>query len=158
MAFSHRPVKPASGLYESDLHAWSREQARLLRAGKLDQIDAENIAEEILDVGKTEYRILESALTVLLTHMLKWDHQPERRSRSWSTTIGEQRVRAEQQLADNTSLKPRTGDAVELAYRRARLRASGETDMDLKTFPEACPYDLEAIMSRPFQLENDASE
>lgn len=73
-------------------------QARLLRAGKIDEIDTENIAEGILDVGKTEYRILESALTVLLTHMLNWDHQPERRSRSWESTIAEQRDQVDQQL------------------------------------------------------------
>jgi hypothetical protein len=29
--------------------------------------------------------------------MLKWDYQPERRSRSWVNTIAEQRRRAERQ-------------------------------------------------------------
>jgi hypothetical protein len=70
------PLKVAS-LYDQDVYAWSLEQVRLLRAGDFAAIDAENIAEEILDVGKTEYRILQSALLVLLMHMLKWDHQPD---------------------------------------------------------------------------------
>ena len=73
------PAEPAS--YDQYVYAWSQEQARLLKAGRLDEVDAENVAEEILDVGRNEYDKLESALRVLLTHMLKWDHQPERRSR-----------------------------------------------------------------------------
>jgi hypothetical protein len=40
-----------SPLYERDLYAWVQEQVALLRAGRLGEIDAENIAEEISDVG-----------------------------------------------------------------------------------------------------------
>lgn len=143
------PAEPA--LHDRDLHAWSIEQARLLRQGRLSEIDAENIAEEIADVGKAEYRVLESALRVLLVHMLKWDHQPERRSRSWQNTIAEQRERVRQQIHDNPSLASRIDDAVERAYRRARLRASSETDLDVERFPDACPYGSDAIMERVFE-------
>ncbi|HWT31367.1 MAG TPA: DUF29 domain-containing protein [Propylenella sp.] len=149
---SHAPssARPAAAsLYQRDLYAWSQEQARLLKAGRLDEVDAENVAEEILDVGRNEYDKLESALRVLLTHMLKWDHQPEKRTRSWENTIAEQRDRVEQQLTDSPSLKARIGEAVERGYRRARLRASSETDMEPDRFPEACPYDWQAITSRP---------
>jgi len=139
-------------LYERDLYAWSQEQARLLRAGRFSELDAENIAEEISDVGKTEYRVLESALRVLLVHMLKWDHQPERRSRSWASTIAIQRQHALRQLEENPSLKSRRDEAIGKAYSDARLIASGETDVDLATFPQPCPYDWDAITSRPFEL------
>ena len=40
-----------SPLYDSDFYAWSREQADLLRAGKLAQADIDNIAEEIESMG-----------------------------------------------------------------------------------------------------------
>ena len=103
---SHAPssARPAAAsLYQRDLYAWSQEQARLLKAGRLDEVDAENVAEEILDVGRNEYDKLESALRVLLTHMLKWDYQPEKRTRSWENTITEQRNRAEQQLSASRS-------------------------------------------------------
>jgi hypothetical protein len=93
MSHAHTPPPKPDTLYERDLYAWSLEQARLLRAGDFAAIDAENIAEEILDVGRTEYRILGSALAVLLMHMLKWDYESERRSRSWVNTIVEQRNR-----------------------------------------------------------------
>ena len=150
---SKRPaLKP---LYARDLYAWSREQARLLKAGRVDKIDADNIAEEILDVGSNEYDKLESALRVLLMHMLKWDLQPERGCRSWEATILEQRNRVERQLRKNPSLKSRLEEAVRDAYSDGRLRASGETDKDLTEFPETCPYDWDAVVSRPFRRESE---
>jgi hypothetical protein len=151
---THAPSTRAprqGSLYERDVYAWVQEQVRLLRAGRLSEIDAENIAEEILDVGRNEYDKLESALTVLLAHMLKWDFQPEKRTRSWENTIIEQRNRVERQLRDNPSLKSRRNEAVQDGYQSGRLRASAETDMDLREFPEACPYDWDAIMTRKFK-------
>jgi hypothetical protein len=138
-------------LYERDLYAWSLEQARLLKESRFDEVDAENVAEEILDVGRNEYDKLESALAVLLMHMLKWDQQPDKRTRSWENTILEQRDRVELQFRDNPSLKSHRQEAVERGYRRGRLRASGETDIDLEEFPEECPYDWDSIMSRKFK-------
>ncbi len=40
--------------YEDDVVAWATEQASLLRAGRLDQLDRAHLAEEIEDVGKSE--------------------------------------------------------------------------------------------------------
>jgi hypothetical protein len=148
-ATTKRPA--TASLYGRDVYAWAQEQARLLKAGRLDEIDAANIAEEILDVGRNEYDKLQSALTVLLTHMLKWDHQPEKRSRSWEATILEQRDRVEEQLQDNPSLKARISEATSRGYRRARLRASGETEIARDRFPEDCPYDWDAIIRRVFE-------
>ena len=46
------PAMPAkSTLYDRDFYAWSREQAELLRAGKLAEADIEHIAEEIDSMG-----------------------------------------------------------------------------------------------------------
>ena len=65
-----------------------QEQVALLRAGRLDEIDAENVAEELSDVGGEQYDRLESALRVLLMHMLKWDISRSAEP-SWSLTIAE---------------------------------------------------------------------
>lgn len=46
--------------YEQDIVAWAREQAALLRAGRVDLLDLEHIADEIEDVGKSEQRELVS--------------------------------------------------------------------------------------------------
>ncbi len=48
----------SNSLYERDFYAWANEQAALLRAGKLDSADIENIAEEIESMGRSEKREL----------------------------------------------------------------------------------------------------
>jgi hypothetical protein len=41
----------APDTYERDFYTWSLEQARLLREGRLDALDRENVAEEIESAG-----------------------------------------------------------------------------------------------------------
>jgi hypothetical protein len=142
-------------LYERDLSGWTNEQVTLLRAGRFDQIDAENIAEELQDVGGREYDKLESALEVLLMHMLKWDHQPERRGASWQITIAEQRERIAIQLRKNPGLKRQIEEAVQDGFRIGRLRAARETGLKPSIFPKRCPYDWTTIMNRDFGLGDD---
>ena len=77
--------------YGQDVAAWAAEQARLIRAGRLDQLDLQHIADEIEDVGKGEKRELASRLAVLLARLPEWQHQPARRSASWERTMREQR-------------------------------------------------------------------
>ncbi len=48
--------------YDRDLYSWAIEQAELLRAGRISEADALNIAEELDDVGNEQYDKLESAL------------------------------------------------------------------------------------------------
>jgi hypothetical protein len=150
-AVKQSPV--ARTLHEEDLYSWVEEQVALLRAGRLGEIDVDNIAEELSDVGKSEYRALESALALVLAHILRWDHQPERRSRSWDNTIALQRLHALRVLADNPGLKSRREEALRHAYAVARNEASSETDLPRATFPADCPYDWEAVMERPFDFD-----
>ncbi len=143
---------PADAAYERDYYSWALEQARLLREGRLDAIDRENLAEEIEDLGREQFHKLERALRVLMMHMLKWDHQPERRTRSWTLSIAAQRIRLERVLKENPDLKSRLGEAIDEGYRLARIEAAQETDLPLKTFPDTCLYDWAAITQREFAL------
>ena len=77
--------------YQKDIVAWANEQAAFIRMGKFDQLDLEHLAEEIEDVGKSEQRELESRMSVLFAHLLKWQYQPDRQDGSWTRTIKEQR-------------------------------------------------------------------
>ncbi len=65
--------------YEQDFYLWTQEQAAILKAGALSQLDVANLIEEIESMGKTQKRELISRLTVLMMHLLKWNYQPERR-------------------------------------------------------------------------------
>jgi hypothetical protein len=146
-------VQEPDPLKGGDVYKWALEQAELIRAKKYDEIDWVNVADEIEGVAKSELRALTSNLCVVLKHMLKWDYQPELRSRSWSLSIDEHRARVEDDLADNRSMKQKVLDSLPRAYRSARSEASSETDLPIAVFPAACPYDWEAIMTRAFVLE-----
>ena len=145
-------AEPDGAAYDRDFYSWLMEQARHLRAARWDALDRENLAEEIESFGREQFNRLESALRTLMLHMLKWDHQPGRRSRSWWASISEQRLRLDDVLADNPGLRPRIDEAITRAYRRARLRAIKETDLEPERFPETCPYSWQEIVSRDFSL------
>jgi hypothetical protein len=141
--------------YDRDLYTWAAEQAALLRAGRIAEADVLNIAEEIDDVGNEQYHRLESALRLILLHLLKWDHQPQRPSRSWWSTIRVQRNRVERLLQDSPGLKSRRELAVGRAYEDARVEASAQTRLALKTFPAICPFSWKDIIHRPIDWPAD---
>src|SRR5215471_9618770 len=84
--------QPPAADYARDFYSWLMEQAGHVRAGRWDAIDRENLAEEIESLGREQFNKFESALRVLVMHMLKWDYQPERRSRSCAISIRQQRL------------------------------------------------------------------
>lgn len=84
--------------------------------------------------------------------MLKWDDQPQHRSRSWQNSIREHRRRVLRQLARNPGLKARLDEALSEAYQNGPDRASAESDLDLDVFPSVLPYSWDAIMNRAFDL------
>ncbi|GJD81398.1 DUF29 domain-containing protein [Methylobacterium gregans] len=141
--------------YADDLYTWVQEQVALLRAGRVDALDLDNIAEELSDVGASEYYRLQSAIEVVLLHMLKWDQQPERRTRSWVLSIAEHRDRAQIQLRKSPGLKSSLDEVRADGFRLARLRAAREMRRALKTLPAECPYGWDDILNRPFEYEAD---
>jgi hypothetical protein len=139
-----------SALYEQDFYAWANEQTGLLRAGKLSEADIQHIAEEIESMGKTEKRELANRITVLLSHLLKWQYQPGRRGASWEVTITNQRLDIATHLQDNPSLKSRLPESIADAYRKARGEAYAETGLPKETFPAACPWSFDQMMDENF--------
>jgi Domain of unknown function DUF29 len=143
---------PVPAEYERDFYSWLMEQARLVREGRFDALDRDNLAEEIESLGREQFNKLVSALRVAMMHMLKWDHQPAARSRSWLLSIEEQRLEIADVLADNPGLKPRVGEAVARAYRRVCIEAAKETGLDAAVFPATCPYSFDDILKRAISL------
>lgn len=144
--------QPVEAEYERDFYSWTFEQARLVREGRWEGVDRENVAEEIESLGREQFAKLESAIRVLLMHMLKWDHQPERRSRSWSLSIKVQRMRVARVLGQNPGLKPRIPEAVGEGYAQARVEAALETGLDEDVFPRRCLYSWDDIVGRDFSV------
>lgn len=148
-----RPPAVAPTRYQDDLFTWVAEQVALLRTGRLDEIDALNVAEELSDVGNEQYEKLESAIAVLAQHLLKWDHLPKLRSRSWELSVREHRRRIEKVLRKNPGLKAHIPQAIEDGYADGRDRALAETGFADDLLPEECPYSFNDLMTRDLELE-----
>jgi hypothetical protein len=137
-------------LYEIDFYAWTQKQVALLQSHQWSQLDLPNLIEEIESLGKQQRQELRSRLSVLLGHLLKWEYQPERRSRSWLATIRVQRRDLWRLINDNPSLKSYLAEALLESYENGKDLAMGETNLPANTFPQDCPYSLEEIMSDRF--------
>jgi hypothetical protein len=88
-------------LYERDFYVWTQEQAAALRAagkagGRSNAVDWNRVAEEVEDVGKSEYREAGSLITRIVEHLFK--------------------------LAWSECAEPKAGWRSEIVHFRARLR------------------------------------
>ena len=136
--------------YESDVVAWAKEQAEMIRSGRFDKLDLKNIAEDIEDVGKSEQRELASRMAVLLAHILKWKFQPQKRSISWTLTIKEQRRLLVRRVQKTPSLSPMLADLewIDEIWVDAKALAEKETGLDIGTYPEICPWPMAVVLSQ----------
>ena len=144
---AHNPEMP---VYERDLVAWALANARLLREGRFDSLDVENIAEELEDMGRSEKRALASHLRVLLLHLLEWQAQPARRGPSWRRSIRNARQEIEEIVAESPSLAQRLPELIEQAYPKALESAIDETGLPPGNFPPQCPYRQDELLSPTF--------
>jgi hypothetical protein len=144
-----RPIDMAA-LYEQDFYAWTQRASELLRKGCFAEADIEHVAEEIEDMGKERQHVLKSQTRRLILHLLKWEAQPERRSRSWRATMSDARAEITDLLEENPSLKPLTNDTPGNVYEQAVKQAMDEAGLPRKVFPPTCPYTFEQIMTDNF--------
>lgn len=136
--------------YEADYARWCAEQGALLRAGNLQALDKDNLAEEIESLGRSDKREVESRLNVLLVHLLKWRHQPEQRAGSWKASITEQRFRIARVIKDSPSLSGYPSTVLSEEYTLARANASVETGLSLNVFPAECPFGIAQVLDLEF--------
>jgi hypothetical protein len=137
-------------LYQQDFYGWTQWQVQALADRQISELDWQNLQEELQALGRQEYRELVSRLSVLLGHLLKWQYQPENRSRSWFLTIREQRRAINRHLHRNPSLKSCIVDALEDGFEAGVDLALRETNLPLRAFPKRCPYEFEEIIVDSF--------
>jgi Domain of unknown function DUF29 len=85
-------------------------------------------------------------MRILLAHLLKWQAQPKRRSRSWAATIAAQRDQIEALLEESPSLRQHLDEIARSAYPRALRLAAIETGLPRRTFPPELRYGAEQIL------------
>lgn len=142
-------LESRESLYDQDLLAWAEQQAAHLRAGNLDQLDAGHLIEELEALAANQRRELKSRLEVLLLHLLKHEFQSNRRSRSWLSTILEQRARIADLLEESPSLRGRIEETMRRAYGVAANRAAVETSLSRSRFPFELPCGPADVLGEP---------
>ena len=146
--------------YDEDFYAWTQSQAAELRRADAERdnrlIDWANVAEEIESMGRSQKSEIDSRLSVLLVHLLKWLFCPDLRDRcerGWRLTIREQRKKILREIKDSPSLRAYVVDAFAEAYDDARLRAAVEADAPDGQFPNESPFTLDQALDPAYPPE-----
>ncbi|WP_169975751.1 DUF29 domain-containing protein [Tautonia rosea] len=141
-----RALDTLSSLYELDETAWLDLMADLAREGRVEEFDLAHLAEFLSDIARRDRREVESRLVVLLLHLLKWEFQPDRRTRSWRAPLIEQRQELNA-VASKGVLRAHAEETLPAVYERAVERAAAETGLPVDRFPSECPYPLEQLLT-----------
>jgi hypothetical protein len=144
---------PKTSLYEQDFYLWIQNTVELLKKGKLEQLDIENLIEEIDSMGKSQRKELKTRLTVLIEHLLKlqyWTTEKDYNGRGWRNTIVEQRRQIAYTLADSPSLKAILNDLFLDCYQDARNDALRKYQLPSILFPQESPFSLVEVLDPDF--------
>jgi hypothetical protein len=147
---------PASDLYEDDFPLWAERQAAILRAGRFDELDLENLIEEVEDLGRRERDMVESRLETILEHLLKLElSSAGRPRRGWLVTVDKQRTQLARKLT--TTLRHHLETALPALYaglRRPVARQLEKDGVSPDALPVACPYTLDQVLDLDWYPRN----
>ena len=141
-------------LYDQDETAWLDAMSDLARDGRVEDLDLIHLAEYLSDMARRDRREVESRLVVLLAHILKWVHQPDKRTRSWRATVVEPKQELNR-LAGHGVLRQHAEQVLNEVYAQAIERVSAETGLPAETFPLECPYTIERLFTIELADENE---
>src|SRR5712692_12110911 len=148
-------IKPSpSQLYDHDYYAWIRDQVRALRDRRIEDVDWENVAEEIEDLGKSERRGIESQMARLVEHLLKLQYARatllDYSARGWQLSVKGARIAIQKLLRESPSLRSRLAEMLVDAYEIGRIEALREATLPDDAVPESPPWAVELVMDPSF--------
>lgn len=132
-------------LYEQDETAWLEAMADLANQKRVAEMDLPHLSEYLADMAKRDRREVFSRLVVLMTHLLKWEQQPDRQSGSWRGTIRSQR-RELRLLLESGTLRNHAETVLDATFAEARLQTADETETAVETFPGERPWGLQELL------------
>lgn len=145
-------------LYHTDVYAWSRRQATVLRdlGSRRDlpnDFDLEHVAEEIEDVGNSELNAVKSFLRQCLLHIVKAACSPRQ---ALAPGWGEEAIRFRSDALDRlTPSMPGLID-IDAIWRRAVHDAEASLALYDEHFPRSlppeCPFSFEEITGSSFDI------
>lgn len=154
--------------YEDDYYAWTQAQADALRrmaAARLNaDVDWENVAEEIADLGRSERNAVESHLETIIEHLLKLMVSPAGHPRNgwprngWIESVGNARIALEKGLSP--TLRRHLGDTLADRYRYGRKKAAlglARDGLGIDDLPAECPWTLDRLLDDGFLPDGPAA-
>lgn len=142
-----------NSLYEQDYYLWLLQTAQLLREGKLNQLDIDNLIEEIDSMGRSEKKEIKSCLIILIENLLKlnyWQSEKEYNARGWRNTVVEQRLQINLSLEDSPSLIKILDESFLDCYDKARISTLQKYQLPRDLFPIQPPFSLEGILDSAY--------
>ncbi len=142
------------GLYDTDLLAWSREQAdrlrRVAKGERVNDLDWANVIEEIESVGRSDMRAVRSLFERAIEHALKVVAWPnERAVEHWTDEtwnfLSQARSRFERSMMQHFDLADLYGQAVRDVRRVARTY-----DATPRPTPAEPPFTLDELCDPEF--------
>ena len=153
----HKTAEPLQELYESDETAWLDAMAERIGEGHLGDLDYPHLKEFLEDMARSDRRKVESRLAILITHVLKWTHQTDKRTPSWRGTITVQRHQLTRLLKSGV-LRNHAEAVLAEIYSDAVELAADETDLDEEAFPAECPWTLDQLLAAEVLSDDSTSE
>jgi hypothetical protein len=147
-----RPTAAAT-LYDEDFYAWTQEQAKALRAHFRGdhRIDAEHLAEEIEDLGRSDLHAVESYVEQIIAPLLKLDYSGYELSRGhWRGEVEAFRSSKERKMtpAIRRVVRQRLPRLYERAARSAAASLHQHEPDFRRRLPKTSPYHWETVASR----------
>jgi len=142
----------AADQHDVDFYRWTQEQAAHLRAmpHETNQLDIDNLAEEIEDMGRSEIREISSLLHQILVHLLKIAVDPDGQSVDhWFDEI--LTFQGNVVIAFSPGLRQRL--EMEKIWRVAcngATRALERHGLDVPPLPKSCPLTLDQLLDPEF--------
>jgi len=152
-AIANNSLDALTNLYECDFNLWVEATAQLLREERLTELDVVNLLEEVESMGNSDKFALSSDLVVVLLHLLKWQYQPNKRTRSWEKSIAEHRRRIRKIFKSSPSLRNYFQQIFDECYLDARKQAKIETRLPLEHFPVNSPFTSQQVLDEDFLPE-----
>jgi hypothetical protein len=150
-----KPRQKLAALYEPDETAWLERSVDLIKQGRFEELDYVNLIDCLEAMAISQRREVWSRLVFLMAHLLKWQFQPQRQSKSWQRTIFDQRGELRKIFSSKT-LRNHAAEILEEAYASAVKRAGIDTGLTQDAFPQRCPYSLDFLVSEQLP-ESDES-
>jgi hypothetical protein len=150
----HLLIRDISQAHADDWSAWLAAQARYLRQRNFNAVDVDALAGELESLSRSDQRALRSHLRKLLAHLLKWQLQPSKRTKSWKNSISTARDDIESLFEENPSFENRLLAEIGSEYGRARRDAARDMKTDAERLPAECPFTVDQIRDPEYLPED----